>query len=150
MGSGLVRTFDADWIRSVVTHPRVWPWVSDDDQKAENYRPSLSQSTYYLRYGDYGFFSFKPLTSIALEIHACLLPKAPAVDEAARAAIDWIFENTTALKLVFTTCETHRHAAELARRVGFEDEGRMKNAILWRGKVRDILILGMNKWKLYP
>lgn len=137
-----MRTTDADYIRSVITHPRVWTRVAEDGQAASDYEPLIHPSVFYLK-APGGFCSFKPMSSVAWGMHAAFLPGAPEIEASVRSAIRWMFDNTPAQKLVAMPPAFNWHAAALARKVGFKDEGRITQAVRWRGRLHDMLILGI-------
>ena len=73
------RTLDTDLIRSVITHPRIWPAISDDFiGKSEDFQPSTEPSTWYIavREGEtlLGLFILTRQTGVCAELHTCLLP----------------------------------------------------------------------------
>lgn len=137
------RTHDEAWVTGIVTHPRVWPWISEDGQDPATWR--MHPGAVALRYGDHGLFLLNPTTTVAWEAHTCMLPHTPDVDAAAREAMAWMFTNTAAQKITTSAFDTHRHAIALAKRAGFVEEGRLTAMVMWRGKPRDLFIYGVQK-----
>ncbi|WP_315132787.1 hypothetical protein [Achromobacter marplatensis] len=137
-------TADAAFIRRMVTSPRVWRWVQDGCDEAA-YQPVLGDGVIYLRDGDAGLFAFKQVNAIAWECHSFMADSTRA-DAAGKESIRWMFENTSAEKLFCLIPSGTRHAVAFARRVGFEIEGRLKNAALRNGRRQDLIVLGVSKW----
>lgn len=138
------RTEDVAFIRSVITHPRVWPWVSEDGQRPEDYQPLISPLVHYLRLGDAGVVSFYARGAVMFEGHVAMLPKVRS-DEFVRAAIAWMWENTPAQKLICKIPAPNRHAIWYAMRAGFRVEGRITNAFLKNSALHDLVVLGKDK-----
>lgn len=139
------RTEDVDFLRAIATHPRVWPWMKEDGCQPEDYRPMIHPQVHYLRFGDNGFFAFRMMNRVLYDSHVAMLPKV-AADDAARQAVEWMWANTSARKLVCYLPPFKRHAIGFARRAGYEEEGRLKAAILLDNRLHDLVVLGVRKW----
>lgn len=133
-------TDDEEFIMSVATHPRVWPRISESGQPPEQCQ--IDGKSIYLRYADYGVFSFRRITSIAWEQHVFMLPHTPNLDAAALDAVRWMFDAGSE-KLVVNVPSYNWHAAALAKRIGYANEGRIKDVIRWRGRLYDFIVMGM-------
>jgi hypothetical protein len=96
------RTTDYNLIRAIMTHPRVYPAVSDDaSPAAADFWPVQHPSFWYVlardRYCGYsvdlGLWLFVPQNAVCWEVHTCLLPKHGyrRAREAARELAGWIW-----------------------------------------------------------
>ncbi|MFY2643715.1 GNAT family N-acetyltransferase [Achromobacter insuavis] len=139
------RTEDVGFLRSIATHHRVWPWMKEDGCTPESYEPLIHPSVHYLRFGDHGFFAFRMMNRVMFDSHVAMLPKTQA-DEAARFAIEWMWKNTEARKLVCFLPPIKRHAIRFAQRAGYEEEGRLRASFLLNDKLHDLIVLGVKKW----
>lgn len=137
-------TTDPAFIRKAVTDPRVWRWVQEGGT-AEAFQPVLGDGVIYLRDGEAGVFALKRINPITWECHSFMGDSRNA-DAAARAGIRWMFENTGAEKLFCLIPSGTRHAVAFAKRVGFQEEGRLKHAALRNGRRQDLILLGVSKW----
>ena len=138
------RTEDVDFIRSVITHPRIWPWVSEDGQQPEDYEPLIHPLVHYLRSGDDGVVEFRAMGVAIYQGHVAMLPGVRS-DDFARAAVQWMWDNTSAQKLYCQVPARNRHAVAYVRRAGFAPEGRLTDAYLKNGKLHDLIVMGVSK-----
>lgn len=139
------RTEDVEFLRSVATHSRVWPWMKEDGCEPDQYQPLIHPSVHYLRFGDSGFFAFRMMNRVMFDSHVAMLPKTRA-DVAARAAIAWMWENTEANKLICFLPPIKRHAIRFAQRAGYVEEGRLRASFLLNETLHDLVVLGVTKW----
>lgn len=138
------RTEDVGFLKAIATHPRVWPYITEDGSDIHTYEPVISPMMHYLRFEDRGFFQFGMMNRVMYGCHVCMLPKTDA-DEAAKQAIEWMWANTEAQKLVCHLAPVKRHAIRFAKRAGFTEEGRLRAAFLLHGILHDLIILGVQK-----
>lgn len=137
----LERTEDRAFLRSVVTHPRCWPWVGEGD--ASDYEPLIHPDIHYLAWDD-GFFAFKRVHGGLYEVHA-FAPGA-VTPEHGKAALQWMASFTDAVK-VFSLIPAHkRHAVKFAQSVGFSVDGRLSGAYEHRGRMKDMILMGVTLW----
>lgn len=147
----VVRLFDVDVIRRTMLHPRIYPHVIDDNSPApEDYVPMLPEHVYYLGIfdGEYlGLFLFHPHNSVCFEAHTCLLPAAwgrPS-SECAKAAVQWMFENTPCRRVITNVPIYNRLALRLAQRSGLTQFGINPKSHLKNGVLHDQIMLGVSK-----
>lgn len=143
-----MRTTDEELIRSILTHPRVWARVAEDGIEPHEYRPLRHPRVFYL-VRDEKLCSFKPVNGVTWEHHIAATPGEGGIEQFALDCVEWMFENTPAEKLVAMPPSFNWHAAALARRIGYRDEGRITRCVKWRGRLHDMLVLGIEKWKQY-
>lgn len=137
------RTEDVDFLVSIFTHPRIWPWVSEDGQRPEGYRPIIHPRVHYLRCDD-GVIVFRAVGAVMYESHVAMLPGSRS-DDFARACVQWMWERTEARKLIANIPARNRAAIAYARRAGYTQEGRIKGAFLSQGQLCDMIMMGVSK-----
>lgn len=82
------RTYDTAYIKSVLTHPTIWPNISDGaDIKPEDYEPPMDEENIYLRVPG-GLFILHPFED-GLMIHANMVERGDVATRGVNAAMDW-------------------------------------------------------------
>lgn len=120
-----MRTTDKAWIKSIVTHPEIWPWLSDGGSPA-NYEPNMG--AVYLRAGP-GFLAFRCWTPGWWDVHIAMPRKSPAAAEFVPSALDWMRREMGARGFVARMSAENRAVLRLARAVGFSECGRVRGCI---------------------
>lgn len=147
----IVRTTDIELIRQAMTHPKIYPHVSDDGSPApEDYEPPLSDVMYFLAAyyaGQFlGVFLFHPHNHVCYEVHTCLLPDAWGMAEVCgKAAVAWMFANTPCQRVITNVPANNRLALRLSKAVGLEQFGLNERSFLKEGVLRDQIMLGISK-----
>ncbi len=131
-----MRTFDAQFIKSVITDPEVWPWVSDGGSPA-NYEPNMGEI--YLRVGA-GVMLFRPWAGAWWDVHIAMPRKCAAAVGFVGAAFQWMREQMGARGFVARMSSVNRAVLRLARAVGFKECGRVRGCM--RG--HDMVLMEMN------
>ena len=148
------RTQDVALIKSVLTHPSIYPFISDDGSpSAEEFDPSgLAQHpmVYFLaavtETGVGAVWMLHAINSFTYEVHTCVLPEFRGqTTEAAKAVAVWMFENTNCKKIITHVPSYNRLALKLAERVGMEHEGVNRKSWFKDGLVYDQYVLGLCK-----
>lgn len=146
------RTFDGELVRQVMTHPQIWPHISDDGTApVEEWRPADPTAVLYMvaRDGEevLGLWMLLPQNSITWEIHTCLLPNAwgPRARQAAKMMAEWIWANTPCRRLVTTVPEPNQLAKRFAVRAGMQEYGRNPASFLKNGVLHDQVLLGISR-----
>lgn len=148
----IVPTDNAELVRLILTHPQLYPWVSDDGSPpAHAFRPEARADTLWLLARDadgvpVGLFTGRFLNAIAVEVHVAMLPGARGARavEAARAALAWLKAHTPARKVLGYTPAPYRHAHRFMRAVGFAREGLLTRAFLKHGQRHDLVLYGLS------
>jgi hypothetical protein len=147
-------TQDLALVREVMTHPRVWPWITDDGSPAvEDFRPVNGPNVLYLLCLDgealLGLWMFVERNSVSLEVHTCLLPGHGfhRARNAARQAAEWIWEHTGCQRIVTHVPVTHRIARRFAEASGMTEFGRDPQSISRSGSLCDQILLGISRPK---
>lgn len=146
------RTANPGLVRFVVTHPAIYPHISDDHSPAaDEYEPVIAEGIYWLACasGDdlAGLFMAHPWNGATYEIHTCILPpfRGPAAREATAAVLAWLFTQTRCQKVVTHVPATNRAAYRLATDSGLKDEGLNRRSFLKGGELIDQHLLGITR-----
>lgn len=145
------RTTDLEQVRQVMTHPRIWPWISDDGSPAaEDFRPVNSPAIWYIaaKYRDelLGIFVFTPQNTVCWEVHTCLLPRAwgPMGLAAAKELARWMWAHTSCRRITTHVPADNLLALAFARHAGMETFGVNKRSFLRGGMLIDQTVLGIS------
>lgn len=145
------RTYDMNIVKKIVTHPRLWPHLSDDySPPPEDFDPPESNSIVYLLVTEanrtLGCFILHPHTDVLWEVHTCLLPEAwGRSEEATKGGTEWVWNNLNCIRLVTYVPVTNKLAARLARRSGMEQFGCNPDSFIKGGKVYPMFMFGVSR-----
>lgn len=146
------RSRDYQAIRALCLHPRIFPLIADDfHSDAKSWRvPENDQIVYLLAsddQGPFGFGIFHPLNFACWAGHFGFLPRAYGADarKSFQRMLLWMWENTTAQKVVGEIVRENTLAIRFARSVGFEIYGVNKKSFLRGGALRDQVCFGISK-----
>jgi len=149
------RTRDAELVRAIITHPRIYPYVADDFSPiAAEFDPAAAvanESVYFLAaYDDdgiVGVWMLNPINSICYEVHTCVLPAhwGEKTREVVKEAARWMFANTPCRKVVTHVPSYNRLAHKLAVDAGMQPEGCNRKSWLKNGILHDQYVLGLCK-----
>jgi hypothetical protein len=145
-------TDDPALIREILTHPKIWPWITDDSSPdPEAFKPVISEAFTYLLVrdveGPLGIFLFTPQTGVTWEVHTCLLPRSSG-DLARQAALEaqaWIWDRTPCRRIVTSVPIYNRLAVRFALAAGLTQYGRDPASIERGGRLWDRLLLGISR-----
>lgn len=132
------------YINWLMTHPDVYPTISDDGSPpVEEYEADLD-SGFFLSTAPGNLFIFTPYCYRVYSMHSCILPEArgPGSVKAARECIKWMFEKGGAVKIVGVVCDSDPRAQKFALKIGFNQEGRYKKSFIRGGVLQDLIIYG--------
>ena len=147
------RTYNYELARSIMTHSRVYPHISDDySPNSQNYRPFEDESLWYVLVTSddgelLGLFLFVPMNAICWDVHTCLLPKCwgPSARRAGRGMAEWVWGNTLCHRIITSVPETNRLALQFAIACGMTEYGRNEKSILKGGRLLDQICLGISR-----
>ena len=146
------RTTNWALIKSIVTHPKIYPHVSDDSSpQAEQWEPARHESIWYVIVRDddelLGMWMIATHNAVLGEIHTCLLPNAwgEKARKAAKELGAWVWENTPFLRITTEVPEYNRLAMRFAKLAGMAEFGRNPKSFLRHGKLWDVVLLGISK-----
>ena len=150
------RSQDYNLIRSILQHPQIYPYISDDGSpSAEDFQPVESDAMWYVLVREQlrdrkqrllGLWLFVPQNTVCWEVHTALLPDAwgPLGHEAAREMAKWIWEHTPCKRIITNVPEPNRLALHFAKEAGMEEYGVNSKSYLKKGRLFDQHCLGMS------
>ena len=147
----MAKPFDVDRVRATLTHPLIYPHISDDGSpEQEDFHPTEHPAIWYMAAWDQetylGLFMFCPSNSVTWEVHTCLLPRAWGKSvEIAKSMAQYMFENTQCRRIITSVPAQNRLALRLAERVGFTRYGVNERSWLKDGQLQDQIVLGLSK-----
>jgi len=150
----LVRTENADLVKRILTAPGLWDKITEDNSPApEDFEPVIADSVYYLlAVRDktiVGLFAVHPMTETTYIIHVNILPKfwgnRKENAQFGKMAVEWVWNNTEAHKLIATVPVIYPHVLGYAQRCGFKREGMLRASYLKGGELHDQYVLGVNR-----
>ena len=142
----MIRATDREYIRSVFTHPAIYPHICDDFAVApEAWEPALSEEVIYLRPEEGGAcFLFHPHTRVLWEVHSAVLPERRGQSlEYVTACAAWLKANTTCKCLMTLVPKGNHRARRLAEAVGMRLTGILPSSFLKGGALVDQALLTM-------
>lgn len=144
-------TNDMQLVKQIVTHPKLWPYLSDDfSPDPESFEPIQAPGIIYLLVRDgeavLGCFVLHPHSAIVWEVHTCLLPAAwGRSEEATRGGTEWIWANLNCVRLITNVPVSNPLALRLAKRSGMEEYGRNPHSFMKHGKTETMVLLGITR-----
>lgn len=137
-------TTDYELVKSIITHEKVWDWVSDDYCNKDEFEVDISHM--YLMADDVGFFALKPINSVCWEIHTTMLPEAwGRTLEYTKQVIEFIFSSTICQKIVTFVPENNKKALKLAEKSGLSLCGFVESSWLKNGELLGQYMLSIGK-----
>ncbi len=143
----LGRTRDMALVRSIITHPTQWKWATDDTSPPmEEWYPEDDERIWRVAYGRVALFTFVPRSAVRYEMHCAVLPAAwgEAVD-IGKAAIQYLFDNTEAKRVIAEVPAFNVLARRAAKAAGLEPFGVDSMAFLKDGRLHDMHLFGISK-----
>lgn len=142
------QTTDLNFIRECMTAPHVWRVGSDDGMAGID--PKLLfiklDGKIFVKTGEYGLFVGEARNSITYEVHTFLLPNARGkAVEIAKAAMQWLFNNSNCLRITTTVPDYNKLAIRLSLKSGMELIGINKKSFLKDGVLYDQQLFGISK-----
>ncbi len=145
----VARTYDAELVTAILTDPDVWAGSCDDGTPAiEDFEPGFHDSIYYLvPRADrevMGLFLITPSNSTTFEWHTAILPpyRGKRAIVGCRMAVEWMRDNSPALKLITWVEVEARHVYLYAKACGFFVEGLSHASLMKDGRLRDQYLMG--------
>lgn len=140
------QTFDVDLITKCVVSN--WEWLHDDGETdPEFYFPPMNHI--WVKVDDYGVFMLTKCNHVMAECHTALLKNAHGkAVEIGKAALNWAFKNTSALRIITAVPESNPLALRFALRSGFKQYGVNPKSFQKNNILYDQVLLGINKGEL--
>ncbi len=147
------RTRNWELIKRIVTHPKIYPHVSDDFcPPAEKWEPSHDESIWYVLCKDgeevIALWLFMPHTQVCWQVHTCVLPAAygPRARAAVEALAGWLWVNAPVCQRVVTDVpQYNRLAFRYALLAGMKEYGLNPKSYMKDGKLHDVILLGISR-----
>lgn len=140
---------DEELVRSVMTHPEIYPYLGDDSRlPADKFKPYFDKSLLYVTVkednsGLIGLFLLVKHTSIKWEAHTMMLPsgRGRRAVKAYKQGIEWCRDNGCRY-LEGIIPEDNAGAIAIALLGGMEHVGTLRKSILRGGTLMDEVIVG--------
>ena len=142
---------DVALIHSTLTHPLVYPRITDDGSPAVDNFQVVFGNYGYLGAWDaetfLGLWMCVRVNAATIEVHTCLLPLAAGSKglEAAAACAAWIWANTGFDRIVTTVPEFNRLALRFAERAGMVQYGENVKSYRKDGQLHNEILLGLSR-----
>jgi RimJ/RimL family protein N-acetyltransferase len=147
------RTHDMVVVRSIMSHPAIWPHIHEDGMIEPDPidHENLNWILVTIDRTPVGVFLVHAMSSICFQMHTCLLPRiwGFGAAQAAQLLLSWAFEETDCLKMVTNVPAYNRAALRFARAGGMTQEGINRASYVHNGALVDQIMLGITKqeWK---
>lgn len=149
-------TNDVDFIHSVMSHPAIFPKITDDgvailDKAAVVYIVEQRPEFTFIRVrdigDDVGLFMFHKHGTAMYEVHTCILPeyRGPKAYEAAKAAAQWLWDHTQAGVITTLIPESDKAVTRFAKRIGFRAVGVIPSSLLRGQKYLNQILLTLER-----
>jgi hypothetical protein len=152
----IVPTRDAFYAHSVLTHPAIFPLITDDSARDLDYelvqalidtRPEFKFLRCVVGGASAGLFMLHTHSMGTVEVHTCILPehRGAAAYDLARKCAEWIWSNTPA-GVITTLVPVEDKAVELfARRIGFKVVGVIPQSLARGGRYQSQTLLCLTR-----
>ena len=144
-------TFDHDKEEAleILTHPSIYSTIKDDYSalREDFYIPEdMAVLVCYVDDQPASCLTLQQMNGITWDVHVQILPEYREMSlELGHKMLNWIWENTTAEKLVAFISFKYENVKRYAERMGFEVEGISKNSIRIEGELIDQWLMGISK-----
>lgn len=146
------RTTDYRMIRSILTLPRLYPWMCDDSAPSrQEFQVNTHPGIWYVLVRNsgliVGLFCFIPENGICWAGHVAMLPKVPpsVTHRVAREMVPWLWTNTGCRRLIASIPRYNWAAIRIARIMGLEQYGVNEKSFLKHGKLHDQILMGLSR-----
>ena len=141
----MIRTTDREYIRSVFTHPAIYPHVSDDyAPPPEVWEPPIEGAAYLRPEEGGACFMVHPHNRVMWEVHSAVLPEFRGKSkEYAEGVVRWVAQNTPCKCFTTLVPEGNAPALALAKSVGLKPVGVFPRSFMKGGRLLDQTILAM-------
>lgn len=113
------RTYDKEYIKAVLTHPTIWPNISDGVEiNPKDYEPPMDEDNIYLKV-DGGLFILHPFAD-GHKFHANMIERGDRATEATKDAFAWA--KAQGIKTLYAEIhERFKNVIAYAKRSGFKE-----------------------------
>ena len=144
------RTRDTQLIREIMTHPKIYPYISDDFSPiCEEFIPAEHDTFWHMLVDEneenYGLFLCVWHSPIMVEVHTCLLPTCwgQKAVQATKGLADWLFIHG-AKRIITAVPGCNLLALRLAEKTGMVRYGLNVKSYQKNGQLEDMILLGMS------
>jgi len=147
------RTADYALIKSIITHPEIYPLVADDfSPRPEFWEPIQNDEIWYVLAKEdkpLGLFALIPDNKICWKAHPCLLPetRGKMSREITKQFVQWLWQNTPCRRLIAEIPEFNRVVIKYAVDCGMTQFGVNEKSLLKGGILHDQVMLGISRPK---
>lgn len=143
------RTTDYQLVRRILTHPKVYPWLTDDfAPPPEQFQPLTLDCIWYVTVYDdnqlLGLWMLTPQTGVCCEVHTALLKAGERGREAAKLMARWIWANTPFRRIITNVPSYNRLALRFAEAAGMKRFGLNAQSFQKHGALYDQILLGLS------
>ena len=133
---------------AILTHPEIYPNITDDFSTEFSIPGNMFALVAYSDDVPAACVTLLSRNGIKLEIHVQILPDYRHMsDLLGKSMLNWIWDNTTAQKLVAEIAFKFENVKRYAESMGFQVEGISKGSIMLDGRLTDQWIMGLSKWQ---
>ena len=148
----IVKTTDAELIRSIVTLPELWATVAEDGMGSAGWSPNMDSGWFLAMDGAdiIGLYSVAANNCVTLEIHPFILKafRGRAAYASGAQILEWLMLNTKYEKVVCSIPVIYKNVKLFAMRCGFREEGINRQSYLKNGKIHDQWMLGITRGEI--
>ena len=147
----ITRTHDAELIKRMVTHPEVYPYLSDDGSPSrDEWQPVINDAVYYVLAArdssPVGLWMFHPQNSVCYEGHSVVLPEMQGNGAEIAVMVQvWMFEHTPCQRIIGNAPMCNPRALYYAQKAGMQPFGVNVKSYLKDGVLYDQIVLGVSK-----
>lgn len=157
MDFSVVETKDPEVIKSVLLCEKVFNCISSDGAPGiEEYEPVTDGYTFIAGIQDvvfgksvpFGLMIYKQKDSFQWECHFQVIPeyRKTHATEFAEKAINWLWSNTDAIKIVAEIPEMFPNVIKFGEKMGFQREGINRKSYMKNGQICDQVYMGLSRW----
>lgn len=143
-------------IREFMTQPKLYDRMTEDHSvEADSWAPNLILSLWVMAYEIQdqeldiaGMFAFVPETPILYQFYPAINPEYwghKHTVEAGKLAVQWLWDNTAAQKIITKAPVLYPDALKWAQRVGFKREGIQRQSFLKHQELHDQYYIGISR-----
>jgi RimJ/RimL family protein N-acetyltransferase len=145
------RTTHQDIVTQIITHPAIYPHVSDDGSpEVSEFKAPIAESIWHVLVWQedelLGLWTLTAENAVCAKVHTCLLPTAHGKAKEAVAEFgDWVWANTPFARVITDIPLYNTPARALALSAGMEPYGLNEKSFLKDGILHDQVLMGITR-----